>query len=81
MSTKEPDGKLELSLVPKGGERPATFLSREITSFTEKRVRKGDRRQRNDRRSMIRFEPGKDADRRSLQDRRRAGSVWSGYDI
>ena len=81
MSTKELDGKLELSLVPKDEEGPAIFQSREITSLTERRMRKDDRRQGNDRRSMIRFEPGKAADRRSLQDRRREGSVWSGYGI
>jgi hypothetical protein len=81
MSKKDPHGKFELSLVPKDEEGRGDFHGRQTPSFTERRIRKDDRRQGGDRRGLIRFEPGKDADRRSLQDRRRVGSVWRGYDL
>ena len=81
MSTKDQDGKFELSLVPKDEEGPADFQSRDIASFTERRIRKDDRRQGSDRRGMIRFEPGKKADRRALQNRRQADGAWSGYSL
>ncbi len=81
MNTKDPRAKPELSLVPKEEAGPASFESRDLSTFKERRIRKDDRRESGDRRAMIRFEPGKEADRRSLHDRRRAGNPWNGYNI
>lgn len=81
MNTKDPRVTPELSLVPKDEDGPASFEFRDSSTFKERRVRKDDRRQSGDRRAMIRFEPGKEADRRSLHDRRRTGNPWNGYSL
>ena len=46
------------------------------TSYRGPERRRAERRSGQDRRAMVRFEPGKVLERRSGQDRRKAGCVW-----
>ena len=81
MSTSDKDDKPGLSLVPKVEDGPAEFGARDIERFNERRGQKEDRRKGIERRSMIRFEPGKTSDRRSMLDRRKANFGWRGHDL
>jgi hypothetical protein len=81
MNTRDENGRHELSLVPKEPQGPAEFGAREIERFAERRSDREDRRSGIERRSMIRFEPGKPADRRSMLDRRKANLGWRGRDV
>lgn len=81
MNTGDKEGGHELSLVPKEPEGPAEFGARDIERFAERRADREDRRSGIERRSMIRFEPGKPADRRSMLDRRKANLGWRGRDL
>ncbi len=81
MNTGDTQGPQELSLVPKEEDGPAKFGARDVERFNERRSDREDRRSGIERRSMIRFEPGKPADRRSISDRRKANLGWRGRDL
>jgi hypothetical protein len=81
MPTGDEPERPELTLVPKEEQGPAKFGAKDIERFAERRSDREDRRSGIERRSMIRFEPGKPADRRILPDRRKANLGWRGRDL